>query len=393
MQERLELGCQDQVNQENGHGDGQQHAARRRVHLPVLAAQIDAEIIGHRQPGQPGLDAPPNAPQVDSRQIGRHERHALLIYAPDLAWPLVQVHLGHGIERHGAAFGAGLRRPAVRRLGFLPGRVPVRYVFRIRVTTTAGVDGQGLQLGDLLPILLPRADEDVDFPVSRGKPGGDASAYLVPDRVGRLADIHAQGRHAIAVEDDHDFRMPGLHQGSGIPKAFQAFEGVHDLAADGTKITQVVPPDFHLKRRLETEQGGADKLQPGLGDIRQAEPEPVHDVVASLTPHRLRLEHHGYPGDVFPLFLDERAARFHSAYHDVDLFDIRVFPDQVFYPGCGRVRGGQRRAGRQDEVDREFTLFQFRDQFGPQARDQHRRGRYDRRNEEHSDEPVFQRAG
>ena len=173
---------------------------------------------------------------------------------------------------------------------------------------------------------------------------------LFRDRVRGLPDVHAEGRHPVAVENDHGFGVARLHQGPHVPQAFQVVEDVDHLSADAAEVLEVVSPDLDLQRSLEAEQRRPDEFDPGVRYIGQALPQTVHDGIAASCPNGFRVEHDPDAGHVLALFIHERSTGLRRAHHDVDLPDIRILPDQGLDHRRGFVRFLQRRAGGQDEV-------------------------------------------
>ena len=265
----------DQVYQEDGHGDGQQHASRSDGHLPVLSAQVDAEVIGkvHSAPDAPAC-RPPRCP-------GRR-RSDWPVTRATRCWSILRISLGpssqldpgYGAELDRAAFlrcGRDEFRARSTRIPYLPARSPPSVcsfcpVFLLSPEFTA----MAFSWGDLFPVHFPRPYQDIYF---CARPAENRVATL-PRTLFRIASAaspmsHTQGRHPITVEYDHGLRDSPLPSGTRT--------SLRPSRSSRTSTTSLLTPrrSLRLKPRistssggLETEQRRPDELDPGIGEYR-----------------------------------------------------------------------------------------------------------------------------
>ncbi len=174
--------------------------------------------------------------EVAIPEVGRHQGDALLPDTADFARPRVDDNSGHRLERNRS--------------------VPFR------------IDDQPANALQRAAILFAGPDEHVDLAVVPRVAGRHLAANLIDYAVGDLVDGQTQGRGALAVEVDPDFRMPALHGRLDIREPRRRLKAAGHLGTDRFQPPQVESGHFDLDRRLESEQSRPRKLDAGIWKAR-----------------------------------------------------------------------------------------------------------------------------
>jgi len=98
VEQGLELGCHDDVNEEDRQQHGKAETREGGLHLPVLPAQGDEVPGGQGEGLQPLFDLPGDASEIPSLQVCRNYGDTTLAHPTNLARAGNDTHFGQGGE-------------------------------------------------------------------------------------------------------------------------------------------------------------------------------------------------------------------------------------------------------------------------------------------------------
>lgn len=222
MQQRFELRGHHQVDQKDRQAEREQQRLHRLRQLLALPADMHAHAGSERVLTHHRFHFAHRTAQVDVLQAGRHDRHAGLIGAVDLARPRRRQYLGNGRQTH---------RPAAAR-----------------------VDDQLTNRIDTGAVALLRAHQHIDLAVAEAVARGHIAAHLLDDDIGNLTCGQPQRTGALLIETDLDFREALFHRRFDVGVVAVGTQHRGQLLHGAFQLAQILTAQFHFQRRRKTEQ-------------------------------------------------------------------------------------------------------------------------------------------
>ena len=272
MDERLELGRQDHVHQDEGQGEGEGQVLERAAHLFVLAPYLPAHIGALGDPPQGVLDLHDGLVQPPLHHVGVYGDDPGLVLPVDLrrAQSLTdpdEFPDGHALHP----------KPLQRRHG--------------------------------VPQLLGVPHHHVDLPVEVDELGGPVPAHGPVHRPRHRHRVDAVGGARRPVDLHLHLGLTPLRADPDIPHDAPPFQAAFHLHGHGVGLVQVLGTDPHRDVRLGAAQEGTQcRGLPGLhrqgagGELVGKGPEAVSNPLRPLVAPHPHLEGGGVePRRLFPL--------------------------------------------------------------------------------------------
>ena len=107
MEEGFEGRCHDEVDEEDCEAEGEHHAVEGDLHLLVLSAKLDIELVLTGAVVDELLDLADRASEAASFQVGGNDRGSLLLQAVDLGGSSRFPDVRHCLQAELGAAGTG----------------------------------------------------------------------------------------------------------------------------------------------------------------------------------------------------------------------------------------------------------------------------------------------